>query len=83
MLRLMYSVLLPFLLPFAAYWAYGRIKKNSAECPFRILIVSGLTLVFLFLFVFSVPERAPAESTYRPPRFENGQIIPALLERKP
>ena len=83
MFRILYSVILPFLLPFAGYWAY-RIRKKTRrnDFPFQTLTAVGLGLVFVFLFVFSVPDKAPADSLYTPPKFENGQIVPALLQSK-
>ena len=82
MFRILYSVFLPFLLPFLVFWAYRRVKKSRRKCPFLVLTVTGLGLVFLFLFVFSVPDRAPADSAYVPPKFENGRIVPATLQPK-
>lgn len=82
MFRILYSVILPFLSPFIAFWAYRRVKNSRREYPVQILTITGLGLVFLFLFVFSVPDRAPADSAYMPPKFENGQIVPATLEAK-
>ena len=69
MFRMLYSVLLPFLLPFIIYWIYRR-KKNMQQqtYPVQLLIAVGFGLVFAFLFVFSVPDKAPANSTYTPPR---------------
>lgn len=82
MFRILYSVLLPFWLPFIIYWIYRRKKGIQQQTyPLRLLITAGLGLVFVFLFVFSVPDRAPANSVYTPPKFENGKIIAATLEQ--
>ena len=83
MFRILYSVFLPFLLPFIFYWIYMR-KKNARKkaYPFQALTAAGLGLVFIFLFVFSIPDRAPANSAYTAPKFENGHIVPAALEQK-
>lgn len=84
MFRIIYSVLLPFLTPFALYWLSGRFKETAVrkDWPFKTLTAVGLGLVLIFLFVFSVPDRAPAGSGYTPPRFENGKIIPAQMNRE-
>lgn len=84
MFRIVYSVLLPFLTPFALYWLARRFKKTPAReiCPLKTLTVAGLGLVLIFLFVFSVPDRSPAGSVYTPPKFENGKIVPAHMDRK-
>lgn len=83
MFRILYSVLLPFGLPFIIYWIYRRKKGIQQQTyPLRLLITAGLGLVFVFLFVFSVPDRAPANSIYTPPKFENGRVVPAALQPK-
>lgn len=84
MFRIIYSVFLPFLTPFALYWVAGRFSETDARknWPLKTLTAAGLGLVLIFLFVFSVPDRAPAGSGYTPPRFENGKIIPAQMNRK-
>ena len=82
MFRILYSVLLPFFIPFALYWIYRRKHHiRQAFYPVQTLTAAGLGLVLLFLFVFSAPDKAPADSTYTPPRFENGQIVPATLQK--
>ena len=82
MFRILYSVLLPFLLPFVFYWIYRRKNNIRQELyPVQTLTAAGLGLVLIFLFVFSEPDKAPADSTYVPPKFENGQIVPATLEK--
>ncbi len=84
MFRIIYSVLLPFLTPFALYWLTGRFPAadKRESWPLKTLTAAGLGLVLIFLFVFSVPDKAPADSAYTPPRFENGKIIPAQMNRK-
>ena len=82
MFRMLYSVFLPFLLPFLFFWAYRRMKSSRRKCPVPVLAATGLGLVFLFLFVFSVPDKAPADSAYVPPKFENGRVVPAILQPK-
>ena len=81
MFRVLYSVLLPFLIPFIIYWIYRRKRHIRQELyPVQTLTAAGLGLVLIFLFVFSEPDKAPADSTYTPPKFENGQIVPATLK---
>lgn len=84
MLRIVYSVVLPFFLPLFLYWMRRQLRRTPAAQPYpaRELILSGLILVMVFLFAFSVADRAPADSSYTPPRFENGQIVPARMEVK-
>ena len=81
MLRVFYSIILPFALPFAVYWFYQRKRGVRQELyPVQTLTAAGLGLVLIFLFIFSEPDKAPADSTYVPPKFENGQIVPATLQ---
>jgi len=57
-------------------------QKNPRKkaYPFQALTAAGLGLVF----IFSIPDKAPANSAYTAPKFENGHIVPAALEqRKP
>ena len=82
MFRILYSVILPFLLPFISYRVYKlKYPNQQKKYPVQILTAVGLGLVFLFLFVFSVPEKAPANSIYTPPKFENGKIVAATLKQ--
>jgi len=50
--------------------------------PVQTLTAAGLGLVLVFLFMFSIPDKAPADSAYVPPKFENGQIVPATLQTR-
>ncbi len=82
MFRIVYSVLLPFLTPFLLFWIKRRLSEKPLVYPVKSLVVIGLGLVLIFLFVFSKPERASTDSIYTPPKFENGKIIPAHMDRK-
>ncbi|MBR1777458.1 MAG: hypothetical protein IJ752_02585 [Alphaproteobacteria bacterium] len=82
MFRILYSVLLPFLAPFIFCWIYRRRRNIRDFFPVQTVTLAGLGLVLVFLFVFSVPDKAPADSAYTPPKFENGKVIPAFLEQK-
>ena len=82
MFRMVYSILLPFLLPFAVCWIYRRRKNGCRKAfPVYALTATGLGLVLILLFLFSIPDRAPADSAYTPPKFENGRIVPATLQK--
>lgn len=81
MFRVLYSVILPFILPFAIYRLRRRKRGSHQELyPVQTLTAAGLGLVLIFLFVFSVPDKAPADSSYTPPKFENGTVVPAVLK---
>lgn len=84
MFRIIYSVLLPFLTPFAVYrlWRAFSMKKDDAY-PIRALFAAGLICVMAYLCVFSDSGKAPADSAYTPPKFENGRIVPAHMDEIP
>lgn len=83
MFRILYSVLLPFLTPFFVYWIFWRIvKKTQNPFPIKMLTIIGLFLALIFLFFFSVSDKAPADSIYVPPKFENGKIVPAHMDKR-
>lgn len=83
MFRIIYSVLLPFFTPFLLYWIFQyTTKKHSTVFPIRILTMIGLLFALIFLFFFSASDKAPADSIYVPPKFENGKIIPAHMDQK-
>lgn len=82
------SVVLPMLLPFVLYLGLYLIKRKiygipeKTPYPVRRLLVAGMILTSVFLAIFSEPERAPANSKYTPPKFVNGQVVPARLDTK-
>ena len=82
MFRIINSVLLPFLTPFLLFWIKNRFSEKPSTYPSKRLIAAGLGLVLIFLFVFSKFDRAPTDSVYTPPKFENGKIIPAHMDQK-
>lgn len=83
MFRIFFSVLLPFSIPFLIYGIKRRFAKTAGAYPLKPLIAAGLGCVFAFLFFFSEPEKAPADSVYTPPKFVNGQIVPAHMDQAP
>lgn len=84
MLRIIYSVVLPFFLPLFLYWMRRQFRRTPSVQPYpvRELVLSGLIFVMIFLSAFSAADRAPADSSYTPPRFENGHIVPAQMKVK-
>ena len=83
MFRIIYSVLLPFFTPFLVYWIFWRtVKKTQTDLPIKMLTMCGLLFALIFLFFFSASDKAPADSIYVPPKFENGKIIPAHMDKK-
>lgn len=81
MFRILFSVLLPFSIPFLIYAVKRRFVKTADTYPLKTLTAAGLGCVFAFLFFFSEPEKAPADSVYTPPKFVNGQIVPAHMDQ--
>lgn len=81
MFRILFSVLLPFSIPFLIYAVKRRFVKTADAYPLKTLTAAGLGCVFAFLFFFSEPGKAPADSVYTPPKFVNGQIVPAHMDQ--
>lgn len=86
MFRIVCSVLLPFSAPFVCHRLWRVFFAKSAEerpYPARVLFATGLVCVLAYLCVFSDFGKAPADSVYTPPKFENGRIVPAHMDKAP
>lgn len=71
-----------FLVPFILYWIYWRLVKRRQDSgrpvfPVMVLTICGLVLVAASFLVLRATEGEGTESTYIPPRYEDGKIIPA------
>ena len=85
MTRALLEYLIPLLLPSGAFVAYVMITRKTSgteleqrlrEGPWFWLIVSGFILATGALFITGLTEGYGPDSTYRPSRMENGQIVP-------
>lgn len=71
-----------FLVPFLIYWIYWRLLKRRSDAgrpvfPLMILTICGLLLVAGSFVVLRATTGEGTDSTYVPPRYEDGRIIPA------
>lgn len=84
MLRVLFIEILPFFVPFAAYFFYVRLRKRTGyefeKHPWVWLTLTGFVLVGLTLAVFGFSHREPAGSAYEPPRLENGKVVPGKFK---
>lgn len=91
MVRVLLTYLIPFLLPLAAYmaWAWYRtahVKKHGGESPtiekgpWPILLLLGAVLAVGLMGTMALFQGGDPDSTYVPPRYEDGKIVPGRLE---
>jgi hypothetical protein len=83
MLRVLLQYLLPLLLPFLLYAAYvglahGRMPSwlDLGSRQWAMLGGTGLVLLMISLFAWSLLSGAPPEEIYIPPYLKDGEIVP-------
>ena len=81
--RVFFDLLL-FLLPFALYAAYLRLRQHDEEeptkqHPWTALFVSGLALVAVSFVFWGLVEDANQRGVYVPPHLEDGRLIPGRV----
>jgi len=74
------QALIPFLIPFAAYFAWGWISRRENllrgnVVPWIALSFAGLVLAAGVLFLFAETSALDEDGVYRPARIEDGRII--------
>ena len=88
MLRVIFTIVLPLLLPTALYllwlraaqgWQQGEAVRWTA-LPWLWLGGTGVLLLAVVLFVVTVHFGTATPGVYVPPRWENGQIVPGHIE---
>lgn len=89
MARLVLIELGLFLLPFAVWWVWARLRRAPATegeavalpvWPITRLATIGAVLVGLSLIGLSLFHQGSAEGTYVPDRFENGRLVPGYIK---
>ena len=81
--RIFFDVLL-FLLPFALYLAYLRLREHDEEMaskqhPWTALFISGLVLVAASFVFWGLFENANQRGVYIPPHLEDGRLVPGRV----
>ena len=81
--RVFFDLLL-FLLPFALYAAYLRLRERDEDTtakqhPWTALFVSGLLLVAASFVLWGLVENANQRGVYVPPHLEDGRLIPGRV----
>jgi Family of unknown function (DUF6111) len=93
MSRILFTYILPFLLPAAVYAAWvwyrtGYVARHGGEAPrlergpWPLLMFLGAVLAFAVLAVTALTRGGSPDETYVPPHLENGAMIPGHLEPK-
>lgn len=84
--RILFDMLL-FLLPFALYAAYLRVRdadeeRTSRQHPWTTLFISGLVLVAASFVFWGLFENANQRGLYVPPHLEDGRLVPGRVISK-
>jgi purine-cytosine permease-like protein len=91
MARIVLTYIVPFLLPTLIYlgWAYYRTAyaaRHGGEAPrlekgpWALLIFLGALCAVASVVGYGLTQGADANSTYTPPRYEDGRVIPGRME---
>jgi hypothetical protein len=86
--RILFTVVLPLLLPTALYLLWVTVLRPArhsdaalwSALPWLWLAGAGVALLAIVLFVVTVHFGASREGVYVPPRWENDHIIPGHIE---
>jgi hypothetical protein len=88
MLRVLFTIVLPLLLPTAIYVGWlvvaHRLQRDDTipwvELPWVWLAAAGTLLLVLVLVVVHLHFGTSETGTYVPPRWEDGRIVPSHIE---
>ncbi|WP_428650788.1 DUF6111 family protein [Roseibium sp.] len=86
MLRIVFTQLLLFLIPFVCYGAWLWLSKKSrhpeswSRGPIAWLTLAGLALVIAGLVAMAQFDRAPEGTSYRPSEMRDGVFVPGRFE---
>ncbi|MGE4527193.1 MAG: DUF6111 family protein [Rhodospirillaceae bacterium] len=81
MTSLLLRYLLPFLAPFLGYFAWVWLMRRFGSerewtHPWHVLFLAGTLCLLAVLGLFALTGGAPAGSTYVPPEYKDGHIVP-------
>ncbi len=92
MIRILFTYVVPFLLPIVTYalWVWYRTRYVAAhggeapefeKGPWPLLLFAGAVLALIVLgFTAFLDSNSPEEGDYVPPRVEDGKIIPGHIQ---
>ncbi len=93
MLRVVFTIVVPLVLPTALYLLWLRFRPNAAAVgpeedpgaalPWFWLAVSGAVLLALVLLTVSIHFGTATPGVYVPPRWQDGRVVPGHLEPLP
>lgn len=88
MIRIALEVMLPFLLPFAAYFTFAYFANRAEaqgirlqDMPWVWLAITGVSFVIVFFVVTGLMTGSDPSGRYVPPRLEDGRIVPGHIEQ--
>ncbi len=93
MSRIVFTYIVPFLMPAAVYaaWVWYRTAhaaRHGGEAPkleqgpWPLLLFAGAVFAFAVLGATAMLRGGSPDETYVPPHLENGEMIPGHLEPK-
>jgi hypothetical protein len=93
MTRILFTYILPFLLPTAVYasWVWYRtiyVERHGGEAPkleqgpWPLLLFLGAVLAFAVLGSTALMQGSSPDSVYTPPHLENGKLVPGRFDPK-
>lgn len=87
MIRVVLEILLPFLLPFAAYFSFAFVANRALakgirwqDAPWVWLAIIGLSLTIISLVATALLSGEDPTGVYVPPRVEGGKIVPGHVQ---
>jgi hypothetical protein len=85
LIRIILQIVVPLLLPTVAYVLWARYARQHTLAdlrrgPWIWLVGAGLVLVAASAAVWIAVEHQPPGSTYVPPRFEDGKLVPGHFQ---
>jgi hypothetical protein len=94
MVRIVFTYIIPFLLPSAVYFVWGwyrtrYVAEHAGQAPglergpWAMLIFLGAVLTFASLAATALLQGSEAGSVYTPSHLENGQVVPGRMDATP
>ena len=70
-------LILAIITPFVGYYLMFILLKLEKKIPIIKLSILSLIFTILVLGYFRYSSHFPPDTTYSPPKFENGKLVPA------